>query len=158
VFESSERLRDEIIALLDAIRGIVNARYACVFEPARILFESPDPEGNEMMTLRRLIDLNGKAIFALPAQMESGGAGPESDPFEGWEHDELLLAFLNGKVGIALACSDAEEAREPILKALQALADRLMRLDERYRLDERGRGLILGKPRLDFVTIAAPRG
>lgn len=157
MFESAGRLAQDIAALLEAIRVTAAGRYACVMDTNAILFETPEPEGREMTTLRRLLDLNLKAIFDLPAAMAREQAGPEADPFDGWEHDELLLVFLNGRVAIVLACPDAEGCRENIMQALTALVDRLLRYNESYRLSPKGRGLFFGRPKLDFVTIAHAR-
>src|SRR5687767_10989182 len=119
MFQSRQRVAEDIETLLAAIHDAAGARYVCLMEPGTILFETPEPEGNEVMTLRRLLELQGAAIFALPAAMsDEGGPGPSEDPFEGWEHDELLLAFVNGKVALVVACASAEAAREPILKPL----------------------------------------
>jgi hypothetical protein len=156
MFESKGRLQDDIATLLEAIRASAGGRYACVMEPERILFESPEPEGNEITTLRRLLDVGARAIFALPAAMAAEGEGPASDPFEGWGHDDLLLVFLNGRVVLVLACPHAEAAREAIDKPLQVLVDRLLRYNPAYRLSREGKGLLVGRPRLDFVTVARP--
>jgi hypothetical protein len=154
MFESGQRIREEIHTLLDVLRDIAHGRYACVMEPGAILFEAPEAEGNEIMTLRRLLELHAPAIFALPAAMEAEGPGPEADPFEGWDHDELLLVFINGRVAVAIACPQAEANREALMKPLRALIDRLFRYKESYRLDAAGRGLFFGRPKVDFVTIA----
>src|SRR5262249_35272634 len=132
MFTSRARLHDDIGTLLEAIRLTAGGRYACVLDPRAILFETPEPEEREIATLRRLLDLGAKAIFALPAQVSSADAGPDADPFEGWEHDDLLLAFLNRRVAVVLACADAEAARDKIMPPLQALVDRLLRYDAGY--------------------------
>jgi hypothetical protein len=152
MFSSQARLKDDIAILLEAIRITAGGRYACLIEPSSILFETPEPEGNEIATLRRLLDLHAKAIFALPAAMK--GPGPEVDPFEGWEHDELLLVFLNGRVALVLAGPAPDTVREKIDAPLRALVDRLLRYNRFYRLHPKGGGLFLGRPQLDFVTIA----
>lgn len=154
MFESTQRLREDIQGLLEALRSMTDGRYACVMEPGNILLESPEAEGREITTLRRLLELNGAAIFALPAAMADDGPGPAEDPFEGWEHDDLCLVFLNGKVAVVMACADAEAAREAVAQPMRVMADRLLRLESRYRLDARGRGLFFGQPRLDYVTIS----
>jgi hypothetical protein len=156
VFESSRRLKEEIQGLLGAVCHLAHGSYACIMEPGVILFESPEePEGREIMKLRRLLEVGGAAIFKLPAQMaEESGPGPESDPFEGWEQDDLLLVFVNGRVALAIVCPDAEGPREDLMKPLRALVDRLLRYKETYRFDPKGRGLFVGRPKLDFVTIA----
>ena len=92
MFESPRRLKEDIAKLLEAIRLSTSGRYACVMDPSTILFETPEPEGREITTLRRLLDLNAKSIFELPAAMAREDTGPAADPFEDWEHDELLLA------------------------------------------------------------------
>lgn len=153
MFESSRRLREDIDALLNAVRHIVDGRYACVMEPDKILFESRiDEAEDDANALRALVERNGRAIFALPAAMAEE-AGPEADPFHDWDRDEICLVIVNDKVGVLVACPDAEAAREDMMEALRALVDRLLRLDGRYRVDRRGRGFFFGSPRLDFVTI-----
>jgi hypothetical protein len=153
MFESSRRLEEEIRGLLGAIRTLAEGRYACLMEPGVILFECPEPEAREIVNLRCRLELQAKEIFALPAAMSSEDGGPETDPFEGWEHDELLLAFVNGRVALVLACPRAEAAREEIERPLRALVDRLLRYREAYRFDLSGRGLFLGRPKLDFVSV-----
>ena len=140
------------------MRTAVDGRYACIMEPGSILFETPEPEGREITTLRRLLEVNAAAIFALPASMADAGGGPETDPFEEWQHDELCLAFVNGKVAIVMACPDAEAARDDCTRPLHVLIDRLLRLETRYHIDAKGRGFLFSQPKLDFVTIghAAP--
>ena len=155
MFESTRRLEEDVRGLIEAVRVAASGRYACVLEPGAVRYESPEPEGQPIATLRRLLELNGTAIFALPALMgDASGEGPAEDPFEGWEHDELCLAFLNGKVAVVIACPDAEAGRADAMKPLQILMDRLLRLEPAYRSDGRGRGFFLGRPKLDFVTIA----
>jgi len=133
VFESRERLADDILHLLDAVRQEAGGRYACLMEPGRILFESPEPEDREGWTLRRLLEERSAALFSLPHSMV--GEGPAEDLFEGWEQDDFLLAFVNGRVALAVACPDAEAVRDAVMRPLRALADRLFRFNETWRLD-----------------------
>jgi hypothetical protein len=151
MFESTQRLREQIEGLLDAVRTRAGGRYACLLEPARILFESAAPDWQEAWTLRRLVEQRSAALFALPAGMESGK--PMEDVFEGWSDDEFLLAVLNGRVALLLACPEAEPQRERVLPLLQALADRLFRYEPRYRLDPQSRGFFVGRPKLELVVI-----
>jgi hypothetical protein len=157
LFDSHRRLREDVQGLIEAVRVAADGRYACVMEPGTILFETPEPEGQPIVTLHRLLEVNGTQIFALPGAMAAEGEGPAGDPFEGWDHDELCLAFLNGKVAVAIACPDAEAARDAAFKPLQILMDRLLRLENRYRVNARGRGFFFGRPKLDFVTIGHAR-
>jgi hypothetical protein len=151
VFESRERLADDIRHLLDAVRQEAGGRYACLMEPGRILFESPEPEDREDWILRRLLEERSAALFSLPHSMAR--EGPAEDLFEGWEQDDFLLAFVNGRVALAVACPDAEAVRDAVMRPLRALADRLFRYNETWRLDERGRGFFLGSARLDVVVV-----
>jgi hypothetical protein len=151
MFESSARLVEQIQGLLETIRLDSGGRYACLLEPTRILFESAPPEWREAWTLRRLVEQRLGALFALPAAMESGA--PVEDAFEGWSDDQFLLAVINGRVALLLACPDAEAVRERSLPLLQALADRLFRHEPRYRVDTQGRGFFLGRPKLELVVI-----
>jgi hypothetical protein len=75
------------------------------------------------------------------------------DLFEDMASDAFFLAFLNGRVGILVACSDPQRLEEEAGKVLKVLADRLLRLEPSWRLDERGRGLFFGSPRLDTIVI-----
>jgi hypothetical protein len=151
VFESRERLAEDIRGLLEALRQEARGRYACLLEPGRILFESPEPEEREEWALRRFLEERSAALFTLPGSM--AGEGPAEDLFDGWEHDDFLLAFINGRVAAAVACPDAEAARDAVMRPLRALADRLLRYNETWRLDERGRGFFLGSARLDLVVV-----
>ncbi len=63
---------------------------------------------------------------------------------------------MNGKLGVIVACADAERLKADSERLLPVLFDRLLRLDGRYRLDEQGRGLFFGSPRLDTVVIPRP--
>jgi hypothetical protein len=151
VFESRERLAEDILHLVDAVRQEAGGRYACLMEPGRILFESPEPEDQDGWTLRRLLEERSAALFSLPLSMAD--EGPSEDLFEGWEKDDFLLAFVNGRVALAVACPDAEAVRDAIMRPLRALADRLFRYNEIWRLDEKGRGFFLGSARLDVVVV-----
>jgi hypothetical protein len=153
VFESAQRLREQIEALLDGIRAGAGGRYACLLEPNRILFESVAPGWPEAWTLRRLVEQQSAALFAVPGGMASDA--PMQDVFEDWHDDEFLLAVINGRVALLVACPQAEPLRERVLPPLQALADRLFRYEPRYRLDADGRGLFMGRPRLELVVIGS---
>jgi len=80
------------------------------------------------------------------------------DLFEDLEGDGFFLAFLNGRVGVLVACPDAQRLEDESGRLLEVLADRLLRLNPAWRLDERGRGLFVGAPRLDTVVIGRPTG
>ena len=151
MFESRERLADDIHRLLDAVRQEAGGRYVCLMEPGRILFESPEPEAHEEWALRRLLEERSAALFSLPNSM--AGEGPAEDLLEGWEEDDFLLVFVNGRVALAVACPDAEAVRDAVMRPLRALADRLFRYNETWRLDEKGRGFFLGRARLDVVVV-----
>jgi hypothetical protein len=151
VFESSRRLSGEVVEILDALRGLAGGRYACVVEPKGIVFESPEPEGREAWALRRFLEDKCAALFAIPRAMAEGT--DLDDAFAEWPHDEFLLAFINGRVALVVACPDAESLRGRAFPLLKALADRLFRYNETYRLDPEGRGLFIGRPRLDIVVV-----
>lgn len=156
MFESTERLAGEIADLLDAIRGVAESRYACLVEPKGIVFESPSPEGREAWALRRLLEERTGGLFAIPRNMASGEA--MEDVFEGWGHDELLLAFINERIVLVVACPQAERAKERVLDPLRALADRLFRYNQTYRMDAHGRGFFFGRPKLDLVVVGRSDG
>jgi hypothetical protein len=155
MFESRERLAGQIQALLDGLREAAAGRYACLVSAGGILFEGPEPEARELWALRRLVEERVAALLAIPAAMASGG--PSEDLFESWHHDELLLAVLNQRVALLVACPDAEAARERVLRPLSALVDRLLRYEPRFRIDARGRGFFFGRPKLDLIVIGRAR-
>jgi hypothetical protein len=152
MFESRDRLADNVLTLLEALRRKTDGRYACVMEPAGILFESPAPEADGAdPALRAFLDRSRAEVFAIPAGM--AGHAPMQDAFETWRGDEFLLAFVNGRVAVVVACPDAERAREDTFDVLEVMADRLLRYDAKYRLDEKGRGLFLGRARIDVIAV-----
>jgi hypothetical protein len=152
MFESPERLKQDIAAMLETLRSIGEGRYACIVEPRGIAFESPQqPEDGESRTLRQLVEERRAALFRLPGSLENGTE--MEDVFEGWEHDELFLAFVNGRVAVVLACAEAEALRETAREPLQALADRLLRFNAAWRIDQRGHGFFFGRARLDIVVV-----
>jgi hypothetical protein len=149
MFESSERLATDIGRLLDAILGASGGRYACVMEPHRILFEAPVAEG-KLLTLRRFLEDKGRSMFTIPAGLAAENL---EDVFEGWDHDDFFLAFVNGRVALVVACPDAEGAEAGLERAVAALTDRLLRFNQAWRLDPDGRGLFFSRPRLDTVIV-----
>jgi hypothetical protein len=156
MFESTERLGQDITGLLGAICEAAGARYACVFEPGAILFESAPSEGARGWPVRRFLEPRLAKLFTLPASM--AGTGPQEDVFEGWEEDDFVLAFLNGRVALAVAARDAEAVRPSIERLFAVLADRLLRLKASYRVDAQGRGLFFGSPRVDWVVAGRQPG
>jgi hypothetical protein len=156
MFDSRARLAEQIGDLLEAIRVRSGGRYACLLEPGRVVFERAEPEWREAWMLRGLVERHKEALFAIPHSMASGD--PIEDVLAGWDEDEFLLAVINGRVALVVACPEAEAARDGAFPILRALADRLLRYDERYRMDTRGRGFFLGRPKLDLVVIGRPSG
>jgi hypothetical protein len=156
---SEDRLRQEIVAMLAALRKGTGARYACVVERKGVLLESADPE-DAAWAIRQFLNGRLDALFAVPKALAADQSF--DDVFAEWEtpagreEDEFLLAFVNGKVAVVLVCPDAEAHRDELRKPMQALADRLFRLNAGFGLDEKGRGLFLGRARLDLVAIGRP--
>jgi hypothetical protein len=101
-----------------------------------------------------------RRLFEIPATLAAGGE--MEDVFAEWESragdppEEFLLAFVNGRVALLIACPDAERAQGLLTRPLRALVDRLFRLNPAWRLDEKGRGLFLSRPRLDLVVVGRP--
>jgi uncharacterized protein YxjI len=56
-------------------------------------------------------------------------------------------------VGLIVACRDAKRIEDGSGKLLSVLVDRLLRLNPAWRIDEKGRGIFAGRPRLDTVAI-----
>jgi hypothetical protein len=140
------------VRLLEAIREAAAARYACIAEPAGIVFESRAEDGPAEWTVRRFLEPRLGRVFALPASL--AGEGPDEDVFEGWDADDVTLAFLNGRIALALFGADAAALRRAAETPFVALADRLLRWKPALRVDERGRGLFFGRPRVDWVVIS----
>jgi hypothetical protein len=156
IFESRSALRQGLLEAVDAIRTLGNGRYACVLDAGAIVLESPEPEDGRSFALRQIIEERRAAIFAIPQTLAD--EHPLEDVFADWHEDEFLLAFLNQRVALVVACPDAEALKEDAAALWPVWADRVLRLDERYRIDPKGRGLLFGSPRLDLVVIGGVHG
>lgn len=165
MFESSDRLRRDVRDLLEALRELGEGRYAVVFDARETLVESPaeardggepaaGPSRGRDLALFRLVHDRRAELLRLPAALHAGDE--LSDLFADWTADEFLLAVVNGRVGVLVACPDAARLEAESARLLRTLADRLLRLNGAWRLDERGRGLFFGSPRLDTVVIPRP--
>jgi len=152
IFESRAAVRAALLETLEAVRTAGEARYACVLDAGGIVLESPaEPADGRAFALRQLVEERRAAILAIPEAM--AGAGPAEDVFADWHEDEFLLALLNQRVALLVACADAEALKERTGPLWPVWADRVLRLDERYRIDPKGRGLLMARPRLDVVVI-----
>jgi hypothetical protein len=151
VLESRERLEREIGDLVALIRAEAEGRYACLMDGRSVLFEDPGGTDEATRALRSLLEAQRAALFRIPEEMD--GAGPGEDLFADWHEDQFLLAFLNRKIVLVVACPDAEELRRRADRLLRVLVDRLLRWNSAYRLDHKGRGLFLTAPRLDVVVV-----
>ena len=110
---------------------------------------------------RQFLEERLAKLFSIPKALATDA--PIDDVFAEWEspagiEDEFFLAFVNGKVGLVVVCPEAERLRDELRKPLEVLADRLLRLNSAWRVDEKGRGLFFGRPRLDLVVIGRPGG
>lgn len=151
MFESRERLAEDIGRALSALRNAGAGRYACLLDGKTVLFESAG-EGEPAWALRQFLEERRQALFGLPEAM--AGDGPAEDLFEDWVEDDFFIAVLNRKAAVVVACPDAEALREPAGPLLKILADRLFRLHPSLRLDGRGRGFFFGRAQLDVVVVA----
>jgi hypothetical protein len=59
-------------------------------------------------------------------------------------------------VAVLVACENAQHVEDEAGPLLTVLMDRLLRFNPAWRIDERGRGLFFGSPRLDTVVIERP--
>ena len=150
MFESREILEDQILTLLDALRALGDGRYACLAEPGGILLETPAPEDAGDRALRQFIADRLPALFRIPEAM--AGDGPSEDVFEDWELDDFVLAFVNRRVAVVVACPEGERLRAQADRPLKALVDRLFRYNQAWRLDLKGRGLFVGRAQLDVIV------
>jgi len=153
VFEASEKLTAEIARLLEAIRNLAEARYACVIEPSATVFESVEGERAAVSGLRDFLGSRRDELLALPARLAA--TEPFDDLFAECE-DGFFLAVLNGRVALVLACPEPATVEARVRRPLRVLADRLLRLDQSYRIDDKGFGFLFGSPRLDTVVIEPP--
>jgi hypothetical protein len=155
ISDSSQRLREEIRSVLDTVRRMGEGSYACVLDRRRgILVQSPETEDAPREALGRFLEQHREPIFALPAAME-GSQGPAEDLFAGWEEHAFLVGVLNGRVAVVVACPDPETLRQEAATPLRALADRLLRWQPGWRIDRQGRGVFVGRPRLDLVVVGS---
>jgi hypothetical protein len=148
VFESESRLREDVAGLLDALRSLAGGRYAVLFEAKGVVLDSP-ADGDP--ALRRFVESHARALLEIPTALQSGSE--MQDHFADWEQEEFFLAFLNGRAGILAACTEAQRLEREAGPLLKVLADRLLRLNPAWRIDDKGRGFLAGRPRLDTVVI-----
>jgi hypothetical protein len=151
VFESDARLAEDVLGLMRAMVELGEGRYACLVERGGILLETPAPEDGRATALRHVIEERAAAILALAGALAAGGE--MEDAFAEWPDDEFLVAVLNERVALVVACPDAEALKEEADPALSALVDRLLRWKPAYRLDAQGRGIFVGRPRLDVIVV-----
>lgn len=151
MFEPRARLEDNLLDVMAAILGLGGGRYSCLVEKGGIVLEFPEPEEGPVQALRRVIEARPAAILGLAAAL--AGGGDMEDAFSGWEDDEFLVAVLNERVALVVACPDAEALKAVADPPLGALVDALMRWKSSYRFDAQGRGLFVGRPRLDVIVV-----
>jgi hypothetical protein len=145
--------REGLLEVLEALRALGEGRYACIVDAGGIVAESPEPEDGRVFALRQLLVEKREALLAIPRALEQ--ETDSEDPFVDWHQDEFLLAVLNGRVAVVVACAAAEPLKQQSADLLRVWVDRMLRYDERYRLDPAGRGLFVGRPRLDVVVVGA---
>jgi len=155
MFESRDRLADDIRRLLGSLRALGEGRYACLFEPGGVLFEDAEPDEDPPWPLRRFLEQRAKALFAIPGAVLSGGEMDE-DLFAEWEDDGFFLVFINGRVVVVVACPDPAELEKESGRIIKILVDRAVRYNSAWRADERGRGLFFSRPRLDTIVVERP--
>jgi hypothetical protein len=156
IFESRTALREGLLEAVNAVRTLGEGRYACVLDAGAIVLESPEPADGRSFALRQIIEDRRAAILAIPQTLADGGQ--MEDVFADWHEDEFLLAFLNQRVVLVVACPDAEGLKGSAEQLWPVFADRVLRFDERYRIDPKGRGLLFGTPRLDLVVVGSVHG
>jgi len=152
---ASPKIEEDIGTLLAAIRGLADGRYACLLEPAGILFEDPEPEEAALKTLHTFLHAYRSQLFTIPDGLAA--QGPAEDIFDGWEEDDFYLAFINRRVVLVVVCPDGEALRAQAEVPLRALADRLLRFNHTYRMGPGGRGFFVGRARLEVVVASRPR-
>jgi len=152
MFESSGRLQEEVQGLLEALRTLGEGRYAVLFDAKGPILETPQGGEQGEWALRGFVQKHAAELFRIPAALHDPGQSMD-DAFADWTNDEFFLAFVNGRVGLLVACPDAKRLEDDSAELLRALVDRLLRLNPGWRTDEKGRGIFVGRPRLDTVAI-----
>jgi len=152
MFESSKRLHEEVLGLLEALRTLGEGRYAALFDAKGPILETPPGGEHGEWALRGFVQKHAADLFRIPGALHDPGQ-PMEDAFADWTDDEFFLAFVNGRVGLLVACPDAKRLEDDSSELLRALVDRLLRLNAGWRLDEKGRGILASRPRLDTVAI-----
>jgi hypothetical protein len=155
VFESSDRLKDDVLTLMEAILDLGDGRYAALVEKTGIILDTPEPDDGRAAALRKVIDERAPAILKLAQALADD---TDEDAFADWTEDEFLVAVVNERVALVVACPDAEALKTPAEPPLAALVDRLLRWKPAYRLDPQGRGLFVGRPRLDVIVVGGHDG
>jgi hypothetical protein len=157
MFESGERLARDVAEALTVLRRMGEGRYACLLERGGLVLEDPPPDAQvDRAALGTFLEARSAALFGIPEGLAADG--PTDDVLGDWGEDEFLLAFLNGKVAVVVACPDAEGLRTAAEAPLNVLVDRLFRWRPAYRLDPQGRGLFVSAPRLDIVVVGRAEG
>lgn len=156
MFESGERLARDVAEALAVLRRVGDGRYACLLERGGLVLEDPPPDSDADRALGAFLAAKSEALFGIPEGLAADG--PTDDVLGDWDEDEFLLAFLNGKVALVVACPDAEGLRAAAETPLTVLVDRLFRWKPTYRLDPQGRGLFVAAPRLDIVVVGRAQG
>lgn len=152
MFESRDKLKEEIGRVLEGLRAATGARHAAILDPTGVLFESAEPpDDDHAVRLRHFLERRRHDLFAIPAAM--GTDASMDDAFDEWGEDEFVLVFVNGRVALVLACAGAGAARDRLARGLNVLVDRLVRWEPRYRMDARGRGFFFGRAKLDVVLV-----
>ena len=151
MFEAKERLEENLLDLMAAILDLGDGRYACLIERSGIVLETPEPEEGPVLALRRVIEARAASILGLATALAAGG--DMEDAFSDCADDEFLVAVLNERVALVVACPDAEALKGKVDPPLRALVDRLLRWKSSYRFDAQGRGLFVARPRLDLIVV-----
>ena len=155
MFQPRARLEENLLDVMAAILDLGDGRYAWLVEKTGIVLEFPEEEEDgAVQALSGVIQTQATAILGLGAALAAGG--DMEDAFAGWTDDEFLVAVLNERVALVVACPDAEALKAVVDPPLRALADGLMRWKAAYRLDAQGRGLFVARPRLDVIVVGKP--
>lgn len=151
----SRRAREALLEVVEAVRAAGDGRYACVLDASGLVVESPEPQDGHLFALRQHLVDRRASLLSVPRTMEDEGRPAAEDPFAEWHQDQFLLAVLNERAALVVACPDAEALREASGELLRVWADRLQRYDARFRMDARGRGFFFGRAKLDVVVVGA---
>ena len=142
--------------MLDALRELGAGRYAAVFDAKAVRRpRAPTRRAKASGRCAACCSRTRKRVLRLPGALHAGDE--MGDPFAELDERRVPLSPREREGGRRSSPARTRRGSRPTpRRLLHALVDRLLRLDPAWRVDEKGRGLFFGSPRLDTVVIPRP--